>query len=101
MIINDFSILSPLSPLCYKGQPIRLAPACRYVCWILMKSFPRPVSVDTILNRLDSESEGNVVDVYLSRIRKELRAIGAPIPFEMERSRRNSDQPRAIVWHLR
>lgn len=101
IIINDFSMLSPLSPLCYKGMPLPLAPAARGVCWTLMKAFPRPVSIDTILNRLDSDAEGNVVDVYLSRIRKALRAIDAPIPFEAERSRRHSGQPRAIVWRLR
>jgi hypothetical protein len=48
-----------------------------------MKACPRPVRFDVILDRIDSDSEGNVIDVYMSRIRKKLRAIDAPIPFDI------------------
>jgi DNA-binding response OmpR family regulator len=92
IILNDFSMLSPIAPLCYRGQPLNLTSAARTLCWTLMKSFPRPVRQEVILDRLDSEALGNVVDVYLSRIRRELRRIGAPIPFEKRRG--------VIAWKL-
>jgi hypothetical protein len=64
VIINDFSMLSAMSPLYYRGNPIKLTFSERTVVWAMMKAFPRPVSHEVMLNRLDSEAEGNVIDVY-------------------------------------
>jgi DNA-binding response OmpR family regulator len=97
IILNDFSMLSSHSPLLYRGQPIKLSAAMRSLCWTLMKSYPRPVREDVILDRMGSEAEGNVIDVYMSRIRKALREIKAPIPFENVTSKL---EMRAIVWKL-
>jgi hypothetical protein len=99
VIINDFSMLSAMSPLYFKGNPIKLTFSERTVVWAMMKAFPQPVSHEVMLNRLDSEAEGNVIDVYASRIRKKLRAAGAPIPFESHGSGRNAGR-RAFCWIL-
>lgn len=99
IILNDFSMMNAAAPLRYKGAVVVVTPACRVVCWTLMKAFPRPVRLDVVLNRLGSEAEGNVVAVYLSRIRKALREVGAPIPFMSIRAR-GSEQPPAMVWVL-
>lgn len=96
IILNDFSMLSSMSPLHYRGNPIKLTYSERTVVWAMLKAFPKPVTHDALLNRLDSEAEGNVIDVYASRIRTKLRAAGAPIPFE-SRGARHSGR-RALCW---
>lgn len=98
ILIGHFSMLSPMSPLCYRGEAINLTPSMRDVCWAMMKSCPRPIGHDVLLQRLDSESSGNVIEVYLSKIRKALTAVGAPIPFTAVRSRRWSGVSPAVVW---
>jgi DNA-binding response OmpR family regulator len=97
ILLNDFSMLSSMSPLCYLGQPIKLTPAERNVAWTIFKSYPRAVTIDVILDRLESEAEGNVIDVYLSRIRTKLREIGAPIPFEAAGGKLGR---RAVSWRI-
>jgi DNA-binding response OmpR family regulator len=97
VILNDFSMLNSLAPLYYRGQVIRLTPAERCVAWTLIKAFPRAVRLGVILDRLGSDAEGNVIDVYLSRIRKKLRDIGAPIPFESAGGKLGE---RAVTWKL-
>jgi DNA-binding response OmpR family regulator len=92
VIINNFAMLSARSPLSYMGKPIKLTHAERSLCWTLMKAFPRPVRRDVILDRMDSEALGNVIDVHLSRIRKKLRTIGAPVPFVAAHN--------AVAWTL-
>jgi DNA-binding response OmpR family regulator len=82
VILNGFSMLSESSPLYFNGKAIRLTGSERVVVWSMMKAFPMPVTHQAMLNRLDSDAEGNVIDVYCSRIRAKLRAVGAPIPFE-------------------
>lgn len=99
IIINEFSMLSAMSPLFYRGKPIQLTFSERTVVWSMMKAFPQPVSHEVMLNRLDSEAEGNVIDVYASRIRTKLRAVGAPIPFESMGSGRNVGR-RSFCWIL-
>jgi DNA-binding response OmpR family regulator len=59
-----------------------------------MKAYPDPVRVDVLLDRLDSEATGNAVEVYIHRIRKKLRAIGAPNPIV---AMRNRNHPRAYI----
>lgn len=98
IILNDFAMMGPMSPLTYKGDTIKLATAERNLVWTLMKACPRPVRFDVILARIDSESEGNVIDVYMSRIRTKLRAIGAPIPFESLKERAGY---RALYWKMK
>jgi DNA-binding response OmpR family regulator len=99
IIINDFSMLSAMSPLYYRGNPIKLTFSERTVVWTMLKAFPHPVSHEVMLNRLDSEAEGNVIDVYVSRVRGKLRAAGAPIPFESQGAGRNVGR-RALCWIL-
>jgi len=95
ILLNDFAMLGPMSPLTWKSTPIRLTPAERSVIWTIFKSYPRAVALDVILDRLESDAEGNVIDVYLSRIRAKLRAIGAPIPFESVGGKLGR---RAVTW---
>lgn len=97
ILLNDFSMMGPASQLVYKGQPLHLTPAERTVAWTIFKAYPRAVTFEVILNRLDSEAEGNVVDVYLSRIRSKLREIGAPIPFEPAGGKLGQ---RAVIWRI-
>lgn len=97
IIINNFSMLSAVSPLYYLGKPIKLTFSERTVVWAMMKAFPHPVSHEVMLNRLDSEAEGNVIDVYASRVRAKLRAVGAPIPFESQSAGRNIGR-RSFCW---
>lgn len=93
VIINNFSMLGAHAPLSYKGQPIKLTGAERSLCWTLMKAFPRAVRRDVILDRMGSEALYEVIDVHLCRIRKKLRSIGAPIPFQ-------PTVDRGLVWLL-
>lgn len=97
IILNDFAMMGPMSPLSFLGRPVRLTPAERVVVWTIFKSFPRAVRMSVILDRLGSEAEGNVIDVYLCRIRKKLRTIGAPIPFEAVGGKLGE---RAFTWKL-
>lgn len=97
VIINDFSMFSGASTLFYRGNPVRLTYSERTLMWSMMKAFPNPITHDAMLNRLDSEAEGNVIDVYMSRIRAKLRKIGAPIPFE---SIKVSVGRRSMCWTL-
>jgi DNA-binding response OmpR family regulator len=99
IIINDFSMLSAVSPLFYRGRPIKLTFSERTVVWAMMKAFPQPVTHEVILNRLDSEAEGNVIDVYCSRVRAKLRDAGAPVPFESRSAGRNAGR-RSLCWIL-
>lgn len=98
VILNRFSMLSSCSPLYFDGKPIHLTASERTVAWAMMKAFPQPVTHEAILNRLDSEAEGNVIDVYCSRIRSKLRAAGAPIPFESRSAARAGR--RSLCWTL-
>lgn len=98
IILNDFSMLSDMSPLYYRGTRIKLTGSERTLVWTLMKAFPHTVSHDAIINRLDSEAEGNIIDVYASRIRVKLRAIGAPIPFESRSAAKHGR--RSMCWIL-
>lgn len=98
IILNDFAMMGPMSPLTFKGTTIKLTTAERNLIWTLMKACPRPVRFDVILDRIDSESVGNVIDVYMSRIRKKLRAIKAPIPFESLKERTGY---RALYWKMK
>lgn len=99
VIINDFSMLNANSPLFWNGKPIKLAFSERTLVWAMMKAFPSSVTHDALLNRLDSEAEGNVIDVYASRLRAKLRAVGAPIPFESQRA--STYGRRSLCWVLR
>ena len=95
IIINEFSMLSPGGDLYYRGERVQITAAERMIIWSIMKAYPKPITHGSILNRLDSEAEGNVVDVHLTRIRNALRKMGAPIPFEPIRT---NGQGRAHIW---
>jgi DNA-binding response OmpR family regulator len=99
VVLNEFSMLSSMSPLYWNGQAIKLTGSERTLVWALMKAFPQPVSHDALINRLDSEAEGNVIDVYASRVRAKLRQVGAPIPFESQRAARAGR--RSMCWILK
>jgi DNA-binding response OmpR family regulator len=96
ILINDFAMFSPLAQLTYKGRPVKLTPYERSLCWTLMKAYPEPVRVDIILDRLGSEADTNVVDVFVCRARKKIRDVGAGDMFRPTSYRGN----RAYAWTI-
>lgn len=94
ILIDDFSMMSLISNLWWRETPVPMTASEKVICYTLMKAYPLPVRRSVILERLDSESDGKIIDVYVCRLRKKLRAIGAPNPIEMAQSRFE----RALVW---
>jgi DNA-binding winged helix-turn-helix (wHTH) protein len=82
ILLNDFSMMSPISPLTYRGEPIHLPPMQREICWSLMKACPDPVASTVVLDRVGSEGSHENVKVHIHYIRKALKEIGAPDPFK-------------------
>lgn len=82
IILNEFSMLGPVSPLTVNGESVKLTFSELQLCWALMKSFPTPVRTDVLLERIGSEATTNAIHVYVCRIRKKLKAMGAPNPIK-------------------
>ncbi len=80
--IDEFSMLGDAYPLCYRGQPIKLTHGERTVAWSLLKAYPEHVRRTTLLDRLDSESANNILQVIICRIRHKLTEVGAPNAIE-------------------
>lgn len=80
ILLNDFSMHSSISPLCWRGTAIRLTGAESAVVWALMKAWPSPMRISVLLERADSEADEQTVRVLVCRVRKKLRAVGAPDP---------------------
>lgn len=95
ILIDDFIMMSSMAPLNWRGQNINLTGSERIICYTLMKTYPLPVRLPVILDRLDSEATGNVVDVYICRIRRKLRDVGAPNPIKAVRNRGHG---RVFTW---
>lgn len=90
-------MMGPISPLAYQGEPVKLTPYELQICWALLKAFPDPVRVDVLLDRLDSDATTGAIHVYVCRIRKKLKAMGAPNPI---RSASLHGVFRAYSWSL-
>lgn len=83
VLINDFSMMGAMSQLWWRDQPIgTLTGTERMICYTLMKAYPAAVRTSVILDRIDSEGEGKILNVYVFRIRKKLREAGAPNPIQ-------------------
>lgn len=95
VLIDDFSMMSSVAVLRWEGEAVKLTGSERILVYTLMKAYPAPVRLSVILDRMDSDATGNVIDVYLCRIRKKLRAIGAPNPIA---SVRNRGRERMFAW---
>lgn len=94
VMINDFSMIGAGYPLVYKGTPVRLTGAQALVCWALMKAYPRHLTISALLERVTIDKENdNLISVHVSRVRKKLRAIGAPNPIRT--------MSRAYIWEPR
>jgi DNA-binding response OmpR family regulator len=65
----------PRGDACFHGEKLRLSPSEHILLGTLLASAGKFVSVDVLMNRLGSEGENKVVDVYITRLRKKLRAI--------------------------
>lgn len=97
IMIDEFMMMSSIAQLWWRDRPINtLNGVERSLCYTLMKAYPRPVRVDTIRSRLDSESEGNIVEVYVSRIRKKLSEAGVPNPIITAKG--HGMHGRAYMW---
>lgn len=92
---GDFYMSGPLGEIRWKEQVIKLTAAQSSVCYTLMKNYPNPVTLEVILERLGSEAATDVVAVHVCRIRKLLRAIGAPDPIK---ARQHRGGKRAYAW---
>lgn len=90
ILINDFAMMSSNAPLSWRDHTVKLTSAERIICYTLMRAYPSSVKVATLLDRVDSESAGNVIDVFICRIRKKLHDLGAPNPI--------AAMGRAFVW---
>lgn len=88
-------MMGSIAHLRWRGEAVRLTASERILCYTLMKVYPAPVKLSVILDRMDSDATGNVIDVHLCRIRKKLREIGAPDPIVTVRNR---GRERAIAW---
>lgn len=81
ILIDDFSMMNSMSHLWWRDQVIALTSSERIVCYTLMKAYPGPVRTSVLLERLDSDAEhNNIINVYISRIRRKIRDVGAPNP---------------------
>lgn len=87
-------MFGPMSPLRWNGHPIKLTCFEGSLCWALLKAYPDPVRVDVLLERMGSEGNGNTINVFVHRIRKKLRAVGARDPIAPTHFRGN----RGYVW---
>jgi DNA-binding response OmpR family regulator len=97
IVLNEFSMFGDGYPLCYKGKPIHLTPAQSAICWTLLKAFPHVVKRDTLLIRIGSDANSNVVDVQLTRIRSKLASLDVPCPLETVHSRGYRWSTKAII----
>lgn len=95
VLIDDYSMLGSLSPLCWKNEPVGLTATENLLCWSLLKAYPDPVRIEVLADRCGSEATSNVTEVIICRIRKKLREMGAPNPIVSARMRGSS---RAFVW---
>lgn len=96
IILNDYSMLGQYAPFCYLGNSIQLTGFERSLCWSLMKAYPHPVRLGVLLDRMGSDGIDNTVNVFVCRIRKKLKAVGAPDPFKAT----NHHGCRAYTWVL-
>lgn len=80
IILNDFSMIGPDYPLCYKTKPVRgLTQAQREIVWALMKACPRVLRYDVLLERLGSIGTRNIIAVHTSRMRAIFQEQGIPM----------------------
>lgn len=85
ILLNGFAMFGDGYPLHYNGKVIRLTPQQSALTWTLLKAYPLAVRADALLMRIGSDSESNVIDVVISRVRSKLRAEGIPNPIESVR----------------
>lgn len=80
IVINDFSMHGAGYPLLYQGCDAGLTPHQNLICWTLMKSYPKPVKKGVLIERLDADTEDPdaLANTYISKIRSNLKKIGAP-----------------------
>lgn len=75
--IGDFRMEGPKGPMQYRGKRVVLTKAEKAFCWAIMGSYPRPISKDALLSRIDSDTISNVADVIICRIRAKFTERGA------------------------
>lgn len=95
ILIDDFSMMSSHAPLYWRGEQVDLTGSQAILCYSLMKAYPDSVRIETLMERIGSESECNVAEVLICRIRKKLREMGAPNPIAPTRHR---FEKRAYIW---
>ena len=73
--------MTPYGNCQWHGKPLKLTPGEKAVLWAILKADGGVVSRNALNERIGYENDYNVVDVYLSRIRRKMNAI-APHPIE-------------------
>jgi hypothetical protein len=63
IFLNGFAMYGDGYPLHHNGKIVLLTPQQSAVCWSLLKAYPMSVMTDTLLMRMGSDSESNVLDV--------------------------------------
>lgn len=78
----------------FRGRPIPLTQSQHLLVHTVMAARPGAiVRRDTILDRMGSDGDNNLVSVQLCRIRERIRRAGAPCPIE-------SVQGRGLRWGI-
>jgi DNA-binding response OmpR family regulator len=82
IIIDNWSMLGPGYPLCYKGKPVRLTNAESEIVYSLLKAFPKHIERWVLIERIgsDTDAPSNLLTVYISRIKSRLEHAGLPLP---------------------
>lgn len=89
---HDFEALEPVATGSFFFDPkgdfrfgdksIRLSPAEHIIVGTLMAVSPNIVPRIAIRERIGTDSDGNVLDVHMTRIKNKLKALGAPNPIK-------------------
>lgn len=91
VLINDFSMWNSSSPLYWRDKMIKLTDSERIICYTLMRAYPGAAKVDTLLDRIGSDAETNIIEVFVCRARRKIRTAGGPNPI-------GTIYPRKYVW---
>jgi DNA-binding response OmpR family regulator len=74
--------LDPRGEIYHAGRLVRLPPAINILIHSIAAADGRVMGVEALENRIGTESNGNIITVYVSRFRTLLRELGIPDPIK-------------------
>ncbi|WP_375249520.1 winged helix-turn-helix domain-containing protein [Sphingomonas sp.] len=89
---GPFSV-DPRGEVLFEGQPLRLAGSAARILLALLRAGGRTVTPEALLSRARDGESANLISVHVHRIRRVLRAAGAPCPIQTVRGL-------GYRWHL-